>query len=163
MLCVRGTLSIDDVATDLACEPLPFDETLYWDEANSGNKANYQVHGGMYTIALAMGGPDGPLRRALSKTLVKHPDFQLHLVGHSLGAGVAALLALIWANPSTCLTSAKSGLPPGRLVKCFGFAPPCTVDSKLSHYSRSMIHSTIFSTDAVTRFSLGHIRVGSRS
>lgn len=48
----------------------------------------------------------------------------LYLIGHSLGGGVAALLGIMWTNPETCLTSSKSGLPLGRSVKVYGFAPP---------------------------------------
>jgi hypothetical protein len=48
----------------------------------------------------------------------------LYLAGHSLGAGVASLLGLIWANPETSLTSSKSGLPTGRKIKIYGFATP---------------------------------------
>lgn len=37
---------------------------------------------------------------------------------------MASLLTILWANPSTCRTAKKSGLPIGRSVKCYGFAPP---------------------------------------
>lgn len=183
----RGTLSIDDVATDLACEPLPFDQTLYWDDAelaqyqeelNQGQK-QYQVHGGMFEIAQSMGGsPSSPVTRAVAKALAKNHDYctrplpsscrtfshrifthieryiQHHFSWHSsllgwtfircrnyftpeltglsqlnvipivLGAGIASLLGILWSNPTTSLTSNKSGLPAGRQVKVYGFAPP---------------------------------------
>jgi hypothetical protein len=60
--------------------------------------------------------------------------------GHSLGAGVAGLLALVstagflcysangpsqmWADPTTCLTVGASGLPVGRRVSVYCIAPP---------------------------------------
>ena len=105
---------------------------------------------------------------------------ELCLTGHSLGAGVAALLGIMWANPGSCRTSSKSGLPAGREVKVYGFAPPCTTDlclsklwcvallagvsagadAKVSYcHSKNLVHSFVFSSDAVARFSLGHIRV----
>lgn len=54
--------------------------------------------------------------------LIPHVD--LVLCGHSLGAGVAALLGLMWADPTTCRTVKDSGLPVGRKVGVWCFAPP---------------------------------------
>ncbi|KAK4047893.1 hypothetical protein OIV83_005075 [Microbotryomycetes sp. JL201] len=163
-IILRGTLSVDDVATDLACEPAPFDETLYWDPSSvrrdttrttySSDTAQpslahegYAVHGGMFEMALAIGGRDGPLTRAVSRALKKNPTFDLFLAGHSLGAGVGSLLALMWADPESCLTTERSGLPAGRHVRVFGFATP-----------KKLIHSFVYSGDVVSRFSLGHMR-----
>lgn len=101
-------MSIDDVATDLACETAHFDETLYWDtplpasplsssssssgmqtprlsdsdgwgavsaEERSREKVGYEVHGGMWEVAVAMGGPDGAVTRAVAKALRKNPTY----------------------------------------------------------------------------------------
>lgn len=175
LVCLRGTLSLDDIATDLACEPAPFDERVYWDDAEVASAGRgevqsgvipgkaraqvegsrgYMVHGGMFEVAVAMGGsPSAPVTRAVAKALEKNTDYGksvlflsscydptnnvsepsnfyfiligLFLVGHSLGAGIASLLGLMWANPSESLTSKKSGLPAGRSIKVYGFAPPC--------------------------------------
>ena len=51
-------------------------------------------------------------------------SIDLVLCGHSLGAGVAALLGMMWADPETCLTVPSSGLPVGRQVQVYCFAPP---------------------------------------
>ncbi|KAK4699142.1 EEF1A lysine methyltransferase 2, partial [Phenoliferia sp. Uapishka_3] len=134
LLCLRGTMSIDDLATDLACELLPFPSEDFWDEAGDGGEVfkTYQVHGGMWEVALAMGHPRGAVTRAISKALIANPEYELYLMGHSLGAGVAALLGIMWTNPNSGLTSSKSGLPAGKHVQVYGFAPPCTTDAKLS-------------------------------
>ena len=68
---------------------------------------------------------------------------ELFLTGHSLGAGVAALLGIMWANPGSCKTSSKSGLPAGRKVKVYGFAPPCTTDAALSALWWAPFHSQL--------------------
>lgn len=129
LLILRGTISIDDVATDLACEPMAFDETQYWDQTESDEAVQggngFIVHSGMFEIARAMGGdPLAPVVRAIAKVMLKNPEYDLYLIGHSLGAGVAGLLALMWGNPDTSLTSSQSGLPVGRKIKSYGFAPP---------------------------------------
>lgn len=104
----------------------------------------------MMEMAETLGGKDGPVTRAVARALVKNPDFGewstpgsvdaclnysmsdvcfssrkgLFIVGHSLGAGVATLLGLRWANPQSGKTSSKSGLPEGRPVRVYAFAPP---------------------------------------
>lgn len=143
LLLIRGTLSIDDVATDLACEPSAFDPSLYWDEECESQ--SFLVHGGIMEMTLAMGGHDGPVTRAVAKALKRNPSYgkwllhlgvrsarahlsrlaELTVVGHSLGAGVASLLALTWADPTSALTTSKSGLPAGKRVQVYGFATPC--------------------------------------
>lgn len=42
----------------------------------------------------------GVLNKKLSKILIQRPGYSLDLVGHSLGAGVATILALMWAELS---------------------------------------------------------------
>ena len=51
-------------------------------------------------------------------------DEELVLCGHSLGAGVAAILGMMWADPRTCLTVDNGGMPSGRRVSVYCFAPP---------------------------------------
>lgn len=42
-------------------------------------------------------------------------------------------------------------------MKVYGFAPPCSTSASLSRLARPLIHSFAYSSDAVTRLSLGHI------
>lgn len=72
------------------------------------------------------------------------------LCGHSLGAGVAGILGMVrtslsklllvetddilmqmWADPETCLTVRSSGLPLGRKVSAYCFAPPYVIFSSM--------------------------------
>lgn len=71
----------------------------------------YHVHGGMLRMSKVMGGVDKPLHRGVRDALRKHPRYgetgvhlpvcnlpdvsDLVITGHSLGAGVATLLALV--------------------------------------------------------------------
>eukprot|EP01063_Lacrimia_lanifica_P003225 TRINITY_DN11711_c0_g1_i1.p1 TRINITY_DN11711_c0_g1~~TRINITY_DN11711_c0_g1_i1.p1 ORF type:complete len:752 (+),score=244.17 TRINITY_DN11711_c0_g1_i1:254-2257(+) len=81
---VRGTMNLDDVLTDGCANPLPFGEHLC-----EGGAA----HGGMakaaWQIAAALEAKCG-LRRVLEQ----NDGYKLVTVGHSLGAGTAALLAI---------------------------------------------------------------------
>ena len=66
----------------------------------------------------------------------------------------------MWADPRTCLTHRRSGLPSNRRVEAYCYAPPCLVDLRLSKLaaSSSLITSFVYSHDVVSRLSLGSVR-----
>jgi sn1-specific diacylglycerol lipase len=55
----------------------------------------YHVHSGMLRMAKAMGDVGKPVQVAVMDALFRNPDYELVLCGHSLGAGVAALIGLV--------------------------------------------------------------------
>lgn len=82
VLLLRGTLSLDDIATDLACEATEFDSSLYWDEdelpkSSGEDGAKYKVHGGMWDVAVAMGSPFGAVNKAVGRALRDNEDYCL--------------------------------------------------------------------------------------
>lgn len=84
----------------------------------------------------------------------------------------------MWADPTTCLTVHSSGLPIGRRVYVYCFAPPYVTstfppivhhiyipislssltDAKLGHLATNLITSFVYSNDVVSRLSLGSVR-----
>lgn len=105
------------------------------------------------------------------------------LCGHSLGGGVAALLAVLWSCPVASferhasqynsvsskaivhpplathfVTSFASGLPPGRPISCYTFGPPCVASPDLVRYCEGLVISTIHNYDIVPTLSLGVLR-----
>ena len=68
-------MTIDDVATDLACEAASFHSGEYWDQDQEGEGCSYEVHGGMWEVARAMGGKDGPVTRAIARALEANPEY----------------------------------------------------------------------------------------
>lgn len=93
-------------------------------------------------------------------SIVSNSLTDLVLCGHSLGAGVAALLGLLWADPHTCLTTRSSGLPVGRRTSVYCFAPPSLMTAELSRLSgdEGLVTSFVYSHDVVSRLSLGSVR-----
>lgn len=103
---------------------------------------NYQVHGGIHKMAMEMGSVGRPVWLVVNNALKRNPSYDLVLCGHSLGAGLCTMLALVsppcvgltplttpyhfqmWADPGSCRTVGKGGLPPGRGVQVYAFAPP---------------------------------------
>lgn len=120
-------------------------------------RGEYIVHEGMYETAKEIGEPGRPVHRAVRKALLKNPGYNLDITGHSLGAGVASLLAIMWADPETCLTVQKSGLPSGRRTHAFCFAVPCVMGNQLGKKAEKLVTSYCYSYDLVCRLSLGAI------
>jgi hypothetical protein len=85
----------------------------------------------------------------LADIFVKYPDYTLILCGYSLGAGIAAILAILY----------KSTYPH---VKCYGIAMPGSVLSKnLALATRHFIYSYVVDVDMIARASirsLEHLR-----
>lgn len=105
------------------------------------------------------------------------------LCGHSLGGGVAALLAILWSCPVASferhaaqytassgntlvhpplathfVTSFASGLPPGRPITCYTFGVPCVASPDLARYCEGLVISTVHNYDIVPTLSLGVLR-----
>ncbi|CAE6476932.1 unnamed protein product [Rhizoctonia solani] len=168
VLVLRGTYSLNELAIDLTCEPVPFtparETPMFMSKADSEKQTTEQgdeshiVHGGMLKIAELMGLPGRPVHTAVAKALRKNPGYELVLTGHSLGAGIASLLSLMWADPSTGITVRRSGLPSHRRVTVYGFGPPCVMSPQLSKLAKSMVTSFIYSHDIVSTLSLGSVR-----
>ncbi|KAH7921707.1 alpha/beta-hydrolase [Leucogyrophana mollusca] len=176
VLILRGTMSLNELAVDLTCEPAEFKPASYFSREESddlcfgqhasGKKSRqtsyqspvYHAHGGMLRMARVMGEIGKPVHLAVADALIRNPEYELILSGHSLGAGVATLLALMWADPTTCLTINSSGLPVDRPVSVYCVAPPCLVDAALSRLAAKLVVSFVYSDDIVSRLSLGSIR-----
>ncbi|KAJ3105418.1 hypothetical protein HDU96_008581 [Phlyctochytrium bullatum] len=103
VVALRGTLSFHDVMVDLTC--------AYVDVRVAG--ATHRVHAGMYAAAarVALPGAGGPrVFEAVRECVRRYPGYGVVVTGHSLGAGVASLVALFWADPVTGRVSPSSGL-----------------------------------------------------
>ena len=113
VLVARGTGKLHDVLTDLACAAVPHRDGGY-------------AHGGMLEAAKRLREDViAPVRDAL----VNRPGFSLVLCGHSLGGGVATLLADL-LGPE--IEVAGRQVP----VRCFSYAPPAVLSIELVRCQR---------------------------
>jgi len=85
VLSIRGTYSAHDVLTDLCCRTVDF---------CVGTKL-YSAHEGMLEGAR---GIQEETEYLVKSELAAHPDYKLKIVGHSLGGGVAAILARLLSH-----------------------------------------------------------------
>ncbi|XP_012975863.1 diacylglycerol lipase-beta isoform X2 [Mesocricetus auratus] len=133
VVAVRGTMSLQDVLTDLSAESenLELDIELQDCVAHKGI-----AQAARYVYRRLVN--DGILSQAFSIA----PEYRLVLVGHSLGAGAAALLAIML----------RRAYPQ---VRAYAFSPPRGLLSKsLYEYSKDFIVSLILGMDVIPRLSV---------
>ena len=140
VVAIRGTMSIHDVLVDLVCQS----DDFVWDDDGTLGKA----HGGFLKSARVL---SKGLHELVTTALEEHPNYDLVIVGHSLGGGVATLLALLWAR-----------MPEFRKhnVRAISYASPCVVCEKVSQapFTRRHVTSVVTGDDIVSRFGLSTFR-----
>jgi hypothetical protein len=143
ILAIRGTQSLHDVLVDLACHNVEF-TSVY--DANDLMKAS--AHGGFLKSAQTLA---SHLHELVAETLQANPTYELVIVGHSLGGGVATLLALLWAQIPLFVS---------RNVRAISYASPCVVCSNISQapFTRRHVTSVVTGDDVVSRFRLATFR-----
>lgn len=152
VLGIRGTLSPRDVLTDLCASTGNFIIEDGHVETNHTNDNQTEVassfplriecaHKGMIDGAKGVARTTGKI---ITAELDANPEYSLVIVGHSLGGGVAAVLAAMWSERF-----------PNR-VRSFGFGNPC-VFPRNSTASYANIVSVIGQGDPFATLSLGHI------
>ncbi|KAI9817571.1 MAG: hypothetical protein M1827_001183 [Pycnora praestabilis] len=178
ILTCRGTLGFEDILTDMTCD---YDDLVWRGQA-------YRVHKGMHASARRLLGRGGRRVMATIKAaLEEFTEYGLVLCGHSLGGGVAAILAILisepdanidctsalfttrsQSRPSLRLNSCSSNssnfavdhlhLPSGRPVHVYAYGPPATVSPSLRLATRGLITSVVNGQDVFPSLSLGTLR-----
>lgn len=174
VLTCRGTLGFEDILTDMTCD---YDNLIWRGKA-------YRVHKGMYASArrLLRGG-GGRVMATIKAALEEFPEYGLVMCGHSLGGGVAALLAILLSEPdiisssgtsfitasttptplllsttdsnSQPLHSPPASLPSNRPIHVYAYGPPASISPSLRRATRGLITTIVNGQDVVPSLSLG--------
>lgn len=171
VLTCRGTLGFEDVLTDMTCD---YDDLLWQGQ-------RYKVHKGIHASARRLlGGSGSRIMATIRATLEQYPDYGLVLCGHSLGGAVAAILAILIAEPSfdDSKTSFVTGnkpkllthqptsgpftsyippisLPAGRPIHVYAYGTPACMSELLRVATRGLITTVVNHADIVPCLSLG--------
>ncbi|GFR52636.1 hypothetical protein Agub_g15227, partial [Astrephomene gubernaculifera] len=137
VLAVRGSLELADIATDLTARPVEFD---------FGCGLTGWVHQGLMSAASYVQLNTAAALRAAAE---RFPGWPLLVTGHSLGAGVAALLTLLLRQPGRPM-SAPPAIP---VVHCLAIAPPAVLSARLAEAARGYCVSVVNAGDFVARLS----------
>eukprot|EP00238_Polyblepharides_amylifera_P011409 CAMPEP_0196574638 /NCGR_PEP_ID=MMETSP1081-20130531/4317_1 /TAXON_ID=36882 /ORGANISM="Pyramimonas amylifera, Strain CCMP720" /LENGTH=950 /DNA_ID=CAMNT_0041892729 /DNA_START=248 /DNA_END=3100 /DNA_ORIENTATION=+ len=166
VLSVRGTACAGDTLTDCCAEVVPF---------LSGH-----AHAGILAAAWQLVPAFFP---RLAATLLAYPNYRPVMTGHSMGAGVAALLAMLLHSPDidvraairrgVCDEESIGGVTPSNAdierdmevvlaslakTRCVSIAAPCVCTLGLSLASVSYITSIVAGKDVICRLSITNVQ-----
>lgn len=172
VLALRGTWGFEDILTDMTCD---YDD-LEW------QGKNWKVHKGMHASAKRLlEGGGKRVMATIKAALEEFPDYGVIFCGHSLGGGVAALLATMISQPNANISgpsfvtasalqatkpllltashqqeAAKTfSLPPDRPIHVYAFGPPACMSPFLRRATRGLITTVVNGKDVVPTLSLG--------
>ncbi|KAM3187222.1 hypothetical protein ACTXT7_002714 [Hymenolepis weldensis] len=141
IVSIRGTLSVEDAIVDMLIEGNHLAPDEMPPDVPVEDHADFFIHMGMLSSARNI--RDMILRgQLIEKARVHRPNYPLIVCGHSLGAGVASVLALLL----------RKFYPE---VKAYAYSPPLgLMSSKTARYCKSFVVSIIFGYDIVPRLSV---------
>lgn len=142
LLLIRGTHSIKDTLTAATGAVVPFHHSVLNDGGISNLVLGY-AHCGMVAAARWIAKLCTP---TLLKALGECPDFNIKIVGHSLGGGTAALLTYILREQKEFSSST-----------CVTFAPAACMTWELAESGKHFITTIINGSDLVPTFSTSSI------
>ncbi|CAD5215322.1 unnamed protein product [Bursaphelenchus okinawaensis] len=145
VITIRGSASLLDLVTDLSLSDDVFSvdvdsDPILKEDHELDSSGEVRVHRGMLNSARYV---FNMLKKyqVLEDLMELHPTYNVVVCGHSLGAGVAALLTLLL----------KQGYP---TVRCYAFSPPgCVISEHGQSEMESHVLSIIVGDDLVPRIS----------
>ncbi|GAX74972.1 hypothetical protein CEUSTIGMA_g2418.t1 [Chlamydomonas eustigma] len=134
VISIRGTTDFSDVVTDLVGRPVPHDFT----PSLTGHVHEGMLHAARFVVA--------SIRTALQRAVTQEPDFKVLVTGHSMGGGIASLVALLLHSDPSGLSRSMSNC-----VRAVCLAPAAVMDEHLSSTCNSFIASIVLGNDVVPR------------
>jgi len=129
VVALRGTFHVRDAIVDVCGRNEPF--------------LNGLAHSGILKTAQKKREKIVPV---LKESLRQYPGYTVVFVGHSLGAGTAAILTVLLKKEF-----------PDWPIKSFCFAPPCILSESIAKDMEGTIVSFVVNNDVVPRLSLGSL------
>mmetsp|Transcript_14202 Transcript_14202/g.34741 ORF Transcript_14202/g.34741 Transcript_14202/m.34741 type:complete len:557 (+) Transcript_14202:127-1797(+) len=128
---VRGTLEMDDVLTDILGTPI---------EVPLGKAASMKVHAGIAAASEFL------VERTSAIVSDFFKGYSITIVGHSLGAGVAAVAGAILRE--------RFGIK----LQCISVAPPPCMDATSAGWAKNFVTGIVNKDDIIARFSWHNLK-----
>lgn len=145
VVLVRGTHDFNDILVDI------YGKEMKWEEGFVHEVLIYCVLDsqgiGMIAESIAT---DPQILSVVEEALDTHSDFTLKVVGHSLGASIAALVAIYWHNHHT-FHSFEDRNENESFLRCFAFAPPPAISKEVKEKGVGFVYSVVNEDDIVPR------------
>ena len=139
VVAIRGTLSLQDIMTDLTATTRPL-QLPDWPE--------FAVHRGMYDTAVWI--KEYLDDEVLESAFEKAPRYRLVFTGHSLGSGVACILSILFKEKYPDLV-------------CYCFSPTGSLlNAEAAMYTQSFVTSITLGQDLICRLNFNTARHFSR-
>jgi hypothetical protein len=138
LLFIRGAISTKERLTAATAAEVPFHHIVL-SEGQISNVVLGYAHCGMLAAARWIANLAKP---HLHKAVQEFPDYQIKVIGHSMGAGIGAILTYILHEHhefSSCT--------------CLAFAPPACMSWELAESGKEFVTSLINRNDVVPAFS----------
>mmetsp|Transcript_19659 Transcript_19659/g.42728 ORF Transcript_19659/g.42728 Transcript_19659/m.42728 type:complete len:394 (+) Transcript_19659:1628-2809(+) len=137
VIAIRGTLSFEDMISDVTISPESLEKI--------GEQFGFDGRGEFCHSGMLAGAKwiydDLKRHKILDEAMEAHPDFGLRIIGHSLGAGVAAMLGRMLRQQFPNLY-------------CLCFSPPgCVFSERTARESKDYVCSFVLHNDMVPRLS----------
>ncbi|XP_057772175.1 uncharacterized protein LOC130991791 [Salvia miltiorrhiza] len=142
LLLIRGTHSIKDTLTAATGAVVPFHHSVL-DDGGVSNLVLGYAHCGMVAAARWIAKLSTP---TLLKAVDQNPDYEVKIVGHSLGGGTAALLTYILREQKEFSATT-----------CFTFAPAACMTWELAESGKHFITTIVNGSDLVPTFSAASV------
>jgi hypothetical protein len=152
MIGVKGTSSFADAITDCVAVSMPHVCAPNCPFTGHDNDREIKCHEGILTGALKL----HENVYDIVKNVGLRANYKIHIVGHSLGAGTAALLGILLRS------RANEKLQNPEYLKVWAFAAPPVVDKQASLESKSFITTIVNNNDVVPRLSLSNLEIFSK-
>jgi len=145
VLSIRGSLTLEDCVVDVLLDPTPLD--ALGEKYDFDGRGQY-CHGGVLECAQWLHGEltrHNILTQLLLGEDAEFPDYDLHIVGHSLGAGIGVILSLMLRKTYPT-------------IRCTCYSPPGGLLSwKLATECSEFVNSFVLDSDIVPRLSLNNM------
>lgn len=145
VVLVRGTHDFNDILIDIYGKEMKWEEGFVHEVLLHASHHSQGI--GMIAKSIAT---DPQILSILEEALTQHTDYTLKVVGHSLGASIAALTAIYWHTHHTFRSFENRG-ENELFLRCFAFAPPPAISKEVKEKGVGFVYSVVNEDDIVPR------------